>query len=157
MLPQPQPAPNFLKSGPKILEKLLEVAGHFSLKSCLFSKIKMTATFCQLLYSYVLLCYVNCRWWISIMQFKLLPPLLSSLSLLFDAFTAGDVWMYSNCVMSFVLYPTKSKYSFNILQRQTKQFNSSLYQCLSHSLSPVFLKKGYSLTVYLLLRVLSRP
>ena len=44
--------------------------------------------------------------------------------------------MYSNCVMSFVLYPTKSEY-YDILQRQTEQFKSSLYQCLSQSLSLV--------------------
>ena len=60
MLSQPQLALNFLKSCPKILEKLLEVAGYFSLKklvkSCLFSKIKMTATFCQLLLCFVILC-----------------------------------------------------------------------------------------------------
>ena len=60
--------------------------------------------------------------------------------------------MYSNCVMLFVLYPTKSDY-YNILQRQTEQFKSSLYQFLSHSLSLVILEK----TVYLQLRVLSRP
>ena len=155
MLSQPQLAPNFLKSGPKILEKLLEVAGHFSLKSwsrvaCLV-KSKWPLLFANC--CYVLLCYVNCRWWSSIMQFKLLPPLLLLLSLLFDSFTAGDVWTYSNCVMSFVLYPTKSAYSCNILQRQTEQFKSSLYQCLSL----VFLEKGYSFTVYLLLRVLGRP
>ena len=60
--------------------------------------------------------------------------------------------MYSNCVMSFVLYPTKSEY-YSFSQRQTEQFKSSLYQCLSHRLSPVILEK----TVYLQLRVLSRP
>ena len=59
--------------------------------------------------------------------------------------------MYSNCVMLFVLYPTKSEYY--ILKRQTEQFESSLYQCLSDSLSLVILEK----TVYLQLRVLSRP
>ena len=48
--------------------------------------------------------------------------------------------MYSNCVMSFVLYPTKSEY-YNILQKQTEQFKCSLYQCLSHSLSLVILEK----------------
>ena len=90
-----------------------------------------------------MLCYVNCRWWSSIMWFKLLPPLLLLLSLLFDAFTAGDVWLYSNCVMSFVLYPTKSEYCCNILQTQTEQFKSSLYHCLSHSLSLVILEKVY--------------
>ena len=44
--------------------------------------------------------------------------------------------------MSFVLCPTKSEY-YNILQRQTEQFQSSLYQCLSHSLSLVILEKLY--------------
>ena len=53
--------------------------------------------------------------------------------------------MYSNCVMSFALYPTKSEY--NILQRQTEQFQSSLYQCLSHSLSLVILEKLYYFAV----------
>ena len=82
MLPQPQLAPNFLKSCPKILEKLIEVAGHFSLKSCsrvaclVKSKWKLLFANC----CYVLLCYVHYCWWISIMQFKLLPPLLSLLS-----------------------------------------------------------------------------
>ena len=51
--------------------------------------------------------------------------------------------MYSNCVMSFVLYPTKSEYCCNILQTQTEQFKSSLYHCLSHSLSLVILEKVY--------------
>ena len=55
VLPQPQPAPNFLKSGPKSCLKLLDISKKL-LKSCLLSKIKMTATFCLLLLWCVMLC-----------------------------------------------------------------------------------------------------
>ena len=54
--------------------------------------------------------------------------------------------MYSNCVMLFVLYPTKSEY-YNILQRQTEQFKSSLYQFLSDSLSRCYSRKNCIFTV----------